>query len=393
MKNKEKIIVLNKFIPAPAYNGGAKRNLAWIKFLSKRYDIILIGFWDKKYKGEMISFLEKYNVKVYGCSFSRSMISLMINFLGSIFSKMPVTCKQYYNSIIEDTISKAIEDYDIKFVFCSELAMMQYCNNMQIPIYFDDHNIEHILLERSSKFSKFPINLFLKRESKLMKAFEYHAFEISKEITCVSNTDRMLIPDEYKNKVVVVNNTYDNNNTKQGNLFEKPTIVFVGSISWKPNKQGLKHFIKNIFPLILKKNNEVMLKIIGSNIDNYIKSYSNDNINFYENLDEEEKSNIISQSWICIVPVYFGSGTRIKIIEYWSHSKPVISTSIGAEGLILSDGTKIVDSDISFSEEICNLINDKEKIEEMGLENNKLFNLHYSEEAVYENSLYNTLFA
>ena len=54
MKKKE-IIILTKFIPAPAYSGGAKRNLSWIKFLSKYYKIHLIGFYDKQFGNKMIN--------------------------------------------------------------------------------------------------------------------------------------------------------------------------------------------------------------------------------------------------------------------------------------------------------------------------------------------------
>ena len=71
---KQEIILLMKFIPAPAYSGGAKRNLSWLKFLSKYYKVNLIGFFDKKYNNSKISDLKKYNINIYGFTFKRNII-------------------------------------------------------------------------------------------------------------------------------------------------------------------------------------------------------------------------------------------------------------------------------------------------------------------------------
>ena len=56
----EKAIVLTKFIPAPAFSGGAIRSRAWIRFLSKYYDIIVIGYWDKKFGNSRVEELRDY---------------------------------------------------------------------------------------------------------------------------------------------------------------------------------------------------------------------------------------------------------------------------------------------------------------------------------------------
>ena len=122
-----------------------------------------------------------------------------------------------------------------------------------------------------------------------------------------------------------------------------------------------------------------------------IKQITNPNIILHENASEIEKNKIIDESRICIVPVYFGSGTRIKILEYWSHYKPVISTTIGAEGLKESSGTYICDDDDQFANQIINLMNDKNRINKMGEENHKIFIENYCEEIVYEDTLYNAI--
>lgn len=384
---KKEIILLMKFIPAPAYSGGAKRNLSWLKFLSKHYKVNLIGFFDKKYNDTKISELKKYTINIYGFTFKRNIIK---NSLKSFVFNKSLINLQYYNKDIKKTLTNLLNNNNISFIMCEELAMMKYCMNVNVPVYFDDHNIEYILMNRTANYNSFPLNLFLKREAKLIQKEELKSFNRAEKIFVVSDTDKRQIDNTYNDKTIVVNNCYEIlKKTSQQNL--KKSIVFVGNVSWKPNLHGIKHFIQNIFPKALQKDNNITLHIIGSNIPNQIKNIISPNIKLHENASEKLKNQIIDESIICIVPVYFGSGTRIKILEYWSHYKPVISTTIGAEGLIKSTGTYICDDDDQFAGQIINLINDEDRIKKMGEENHKVFIENYCEEIVYGDTLYNTI--
>ena len=384
---KPEIILLMKFIPAPAYSGGAKRNLSWLKFLSKYYKVNLIGFFDKKYNDSKISDLKKYNINIYGFTFKRNIIK---NSLKSIIFHKSLINLQYYDKNIQKLLNNILKNNNISFIMCEELAMMNYCVKLNVPIYFDDHNIEYILMNRTANYNSFPLKLFLKREAKLIKKEELKSFNKAKKIFVVSDTDKRQINNKYNNKVIVVNNCYE--------ILTKPTlqdlpknIVFVGNVSWKPNLHGIKHFIQNIFPKVLQEENDAILHIIGSNIPKQIKQITNPNIILHENASEIEKNKIIDESRVCIVPVYFGSGTRIKILEYWSHYKPVISTTIGAEGLKKSSGTYICDDDDQFANRIIDLMNNENKIKKMGEENHKIFIKNYCEEIVYGDTLYNAI--
>lgn len=384
---KPEIILLMKFIPAPAYSGGAKRNLSWLKFLSKYYKVNLIGFFDKKYNDSKISDLKKYNINIYGFTFKRNIIK---NSLKSLMFHKSLINLQYYDKNIKTLLNNMLQNNNISFIMCEELAMMNYCMNFNVPIYFDDHNIEYILMNRTANYNSLPLKLFLKREAKLIKKEELKSFKKAKKIFVVSDTDKQQINNKYNNKAIVVNNCYE--------ILKKPTlqdlqknIVFVGNVSWKPNLHGIKHFIRNIFPKVLQKENDITLHIIGSNIPKQIKQITSSNIVIHENASEREKNKIIDESRICIVPVYFGSGTRIKILEYWAHYRPVISTTIGAEGLKESSGTYICDDDDQFANQIIDLMNDKNRINKMGEENHKIFIENYCEETVYGDTLYNAI--
>lgn len=393
---KKKILFITKFIPEPAYGGGLKRNFSWIKFLSKYYKVDVIGYWNKDFGNTKIKELKKYTDNIYGYPFIRTNKTLTKNILESFICREPIINLQYYNRELANKINELCKNNQYDFVFFAEIATIQYkkyINN--IPFYFDDHNVEYELIKRTSEYEKFPMNVMLKRESSLMKYAEFQALTESKNNFFVSKRDLKTFSysKKIKKKSFVVNNTYANMKNDLAKYSNIPTLIFVGSLSWKPNKHGLLHFIKNIYKKLYLDNPSIRFNIVGSAINNDIKKYDGKmNIKIYENAEEELKNQLIDESWLCIVPVYFGSGTRIKILEYWSHGKTVISTKLGAEGLPNAKGTIIVDEDEEIIDSIQKLLSNTTNLKKLGEYNYQIFKEKYEEEIVYGDTLYSTIF-
>lgn len=123
---KKKILFITKFIPAPAYGGGLKRNFAWIKFLSKYYKVDVIGYWNKDFGNSKIKELKKYTNNIYGYPFVRTKKTLIKNTLDSFISKEPIINLQYYNKEIANKINQLCTDNQYDFVFFAEIATVQY---------------------------------------------------------------------------------------------------------------------------------------------------------------------------------------------------------------------------------------------------------------------------
>jgi len=395
----EKVIVLTKFIPAPAYSGGAIRNRAWIRFLCKYYNIILIGFWDKKFGNTRAYELKEYVENIIGFDFSRTKMMLIKTSLKAFTKKQAIVLQQYYSEELQKALDTVIEHHDISFIFCEELSTMQYTKKIHdIPIVFDDHNIEYELQERSARNSSFLLRMLMRREAYYVKQFELFAWKHSNQCYFVSDRDCQIAKENSANAIFdIVENTFSSDGILCRNSiewFDKPTCVFIGNMSWKPNYNGLIHFFEKIYPRVKESIYDVEMILLGSSVPDDLRiSAMNSGARIIENVEEEAKKEIVSKCWLALVPVYFGSGTRIKILEYWAHSKAVLSTCIGAEGLRRCEGTIIKDKDDDFANEIIELLNDKNKLEKLGRLNKEIFNKYYEEKTVYADSLYNSLSA
>ena len=385
-----KILYLTKFLPYPAYGGGLKRNLAWINFFQKNCEIDVMGFWNNKINNE--TYLEKNkNINIYSQNFKKNIFK---TFLITLYKGGSIINNQYYSKKFKYTLKKLLKSNHYDYVFISEIAMAQYTKYIKnIPILFDNHNVEYELIERSSKFASFPINIFLYLESKKMKKQEINILSKSYMNFFVSERDLKFFEQNIQNKSIVVNNSFDDRYNNNNLLDKTPTIIFVGNLSWKPNKQGLLHFINKVYLKIYENNKNIQFNIIGSCLPKEIAVFDNKfNIHIYENASENMKDKLIDKAWIAVVPIYFGSGTRIKILEYWSHGKCVVSTKIGAEGLIQSQGTFINDENDKLIKIINELFKSKNNLSKYGLFNYTKFKEYYCEEVIYGDTLYKSIF-
>ena len=390
---KKKILYVTKFIPAPAYGGGLKRNVAWLKFLTKYYDIDIVGFWSKQYGASKIDELSNLNLNIIGFDFHDTKTNSLISMGKSIFNKQPITNNRYFSLEMKKSIEYLCTTNDYEFVFFSEVATVQYrkyINN--IPYLFDDHNVEFELISRTSEYSKFPVDFALKRDAKLMKLTETSALEGSHQNFFVSERDCKCFSKSIQKKSTVINNTYEDKMNNKASLSVNPTITFVGSVGWKPNRQGLEYFINNIYSQVKLRVDNIEFNLIGSNMSDDIKKMCEEyDIKIFENAEEQLKDDILDSTWLTVSPVYFGSGTRIKILEYWSHGKVVVSTKIGAEGLIKSKGTFVLDDNNKTINLIVDLLKDKKNINDLGKSNYTTFKSHYDERVVFDESLINII--
>jgi glycosyltransferase involved in cell wall biosynthesis len=115
------------------------------------------------------------------------------------------------------------------------------------------------------------------------------------------------------------------------------TVLFVGNLSFPPNVHGLKEFVSTAWPLIKQKHPDAKLKVVGlrpsqSLFDELLQKQ----IEVFANVVSVEP--FYAECNIVICPILFGSGTRIKILEAMAYGRPVVSTTIGAEGLGVISG-------------------------------------------------------
>ena len=189
-------------------------------------------------------------------------------------------------------------------------------------IIYISHSIESEIRKKYSNFVIFYLTKFLER-----LVFKYSTIS-----TSVSNIEKYKIKNLYNHDPKLYPNaiTLKNKITKQ--ILKEDYIIYSGSYLYKPNKDAVDYLIKNIMPNLLKRFPNLKLVLTGGGFDKKITWVINMGI-----VKKKDLHNLIHFSKCMCVPLKFGSGTRIKIIEAMALGTIVISTKKGIEGIDLNN--------------------------------------------------------
>ena len=136
-------------------------------------------------------------------------------------------------------------------------------------------------------------------------------------------------------------------------------ILFMGSLDFYPNIDGLLHFCETTLPKVWARDPQITLTIAGRHPPERIRSLAADpRIRVIPNPDD--MTEIARQAALTIVPLRMGSGTRLKILHSLALGRPVVATSKGSEGLTVTDGQDILirDEPDAFADAILQVLDD-----------------------------------
>jgi glycosyltransferase involved in cell wall biosynthesis len=135
-------------------------------------------------------------------------------------------------------------------------------------------------------------------------------------------------------------------------------FVFVGSMDWLANVDGVLYFVREILPLIRRRRPGATLAVVGRKPSPEIQKLAADDAGVTVTGTVPDVRPYLWESRVSIVPLRIGGGTRLKIYEAMAARSPLVSTSIGAEGLEYTDGEniRIADSAAEFAEQCLDLI-------------------------------------
>jgi glycosyltransferase involved in cell wall biosynthesis len=204
-----------------------------------------------------------------------------------------------------------------------------------------------------------------------MRAFEAKACPLFDSVIAVSREDREQMQQEYR-----LDNVFDVP-TGVDTAYFRPSgktatrrhhLVFTGSMDWLPNEDGIRYFTDQIMPRIKQSVPDVTLTVVGRDPYPSLVELSKRDPSVTVTGRVDDVRPYMEEAAVYIVPLRIGGGTRLKIYEAMAMEKPVVSTTIGAEGLPVTDGAEIVlaDTPDSFAAAVVRLLQQENLSAEIG---------------------------
>jgi len=224
-------------------------------------------------------------------------------------------------------------------------------------LHFLRESREYLLTKNKDKLKS--SEKWKKAELSLMKKSDVVYYFSTAEIEIIKKLDPKI------NCKVIPLNVFPKVNLKTWDNTRK-NLVFVGGFGHVPNIDSIFWFVNNVMPLILESNPEIILYVIGSNVTDEIQKLNGNNIKILGFVDDSTLDDYYNKCRICIAPLRFGAGVKGKVLEAMFKQIPVITTTIGAEGIPDAEDCMIIEDEPNkFAEKLINMYNDDEILEKL----------------------------
>ncbi len=348
----------------PTTKGGQIRTLETLKQLHRRHEVHFAALSDPQ-QPEGPARSGEYCSKVYAVPHQappRSSPAFYAQALAGFVSSVPVAVSRYRSPALRALLGQLIRTERFDAIVCDFLAAAPNLPSLKDAVLFQ-HNVETTIWERHARNAPSALHrLLYRRQARRMFLYEQQACREARQVIAVSQADS-----ERMRTLFGIHHVADVPTGVDVNYFEPPAqpnsttdLVFLGSMDWSPNVDGMLFFAEQVWPRITAQLPDCRLSIVGRTPPRSILSLAERDPRIQVTGTVPDVRPYLWGGKASIVPLRIGGGTRIKIYEAMAAGLPVVSTTVGAEGLPLVHGETILlaDAPQPFAEQCVRLLKD-----------------------------------
>ena len=359
-----RILLLLPYSPIPPTFGGALRNYHLLKHLARHHDVTVLTYGTPEVADSIAAefALRRGRVRAVPKQWMRGrwrLGQLYAVSTGHSFFHLIIGRSRRMQEAIDEVLSE--EAFDI--VQTEFTPMGCFSLSTDAVKILDAHNVEHDNHRRMSEHAKsLTRRLYYRREARRLIGEETEACCRHDAVFVTSAQDQSLFdalaPDVPK---FIVPNGVDTDYFAPAPPASEPaSLVFTGMMAYLPNHDGMLYFLDEIFPLVRREVPAARVYIVGSRPPAELLRRASDSVVITGYVEDVRP--FVARASVYVVPLRMGSGTRLKILEALAMKRPVVTTSIGCEGLAVSHGESalVADEPLAFARQVIDLLHDDE---------------------------------
>lgn len=372
------LLLCNKSPYPPSEGGPMAMNSIVTGLLEAGHKVKIMALNSNKYHVDLKSIPQQYRDKTR-IEFVDVDLSLSIKeAFKNLFSDESYHVKRFISQQFKDRLAEVLDKEKFDIVQLEMIYMAPYIETIRehsnAVIVLRAHNVEHQIWSRIAKKTVFfAKRWYINHLVRTLKKFEMEVINKVDGIAAITPDDALFF--RRVTSTPVIDLPFGIDISKFDPSFEvgdTPTFYHIGSMDWMPNQEGIKWLLNNVWGEVLKRQPEAKLYLAGRNMPKWLRNTKKKNVFVVGEVTDAHE--FVNQNNIAIVPLFSGSGMRIKIIESMALGKAVITTTVGAEGIQYSefDDIIIADNTPKMIENICRLYKHPEEAEAIGLNARRL---------------------
>ena len=381
-----KILLLCNKSPYPAFEGGPMAmNSIVTGLLNAGHQVKIMAVNSKKFNVTPEDIPEDYKQKTGIELIDVDLRVRPFQAFKNLFTNKSYHVERFISKDFNNRLIEVLKEDIYDVVQLETLFMAPYIDTIRkytkARIVLRAHNVEHLIWERIAKGTRFFLKrAYIKHLARTLKNYELSVISKVDGIAAITRKDAAFFrkycaastidipygvyPDEFKPSYAV-----------EG----KPSFYHIGSMNWMPNVEGIRWFIENCMNAVTAKVPDFVFHLAGRHMPEWLKTMENEHVDVVGEVPDAKA--FVADHNVAIVPLLSGSGIRIKIIESMALGKTVITTMVGAEGILYTENVNIIiaDNKAQIAEAIRRINENPAMAEEIGKAARKLV------EDVYDN--------
>jgi glycosyltransferase involved in cell wall biosynthesis len=402
------ILFLTQVLPYPIDAGPKVRGYYNLRYLAEKHRVTLLSFVRSTDTQEALSHLESLCTHIETVPMIRSNLRDGLALLKSFFSGKPFFITRDEVREMDSTIQKLVKQNRFDAVHADQLWMAPYAlkakkeaikNGYHPQIFLDQHNAVYLVPKRMADATSNRVKkTWLYHEARLMAKFETETCRQFDHVVWVTHEDLRAINSlenvidhrkpastglmaQYESNIVIPI-CVDALDIKPVECVSKSkNILFVGGMHWPPNADGVTWFVNEVFPLISSRNPLPRFIVVGRQPPQALQDMERVlSTGYVENPDS-----FWSNARVFVVPVRAGGGMRVKILDAWARGIPIVSTTIGAEGIIYQPGKDIwiADTALDFANAVQNILTEDSLAQSLSFKGRQTLENYYDWRKIY----------
>ena len=386
-----KILQLCKKFPYPLKDG---ESIA-VTYLSKAlhelgHEVTLLSMNTTKHRADISNLPPDYNhyQNIY-CTDLDNTLNIKDAFL-NLFSTESYhvsrfICEKFESKLVELLSEQSFDVIQLETLYLAPYipVIKQYSDAL---VSMRAHNVEYEIWERITSNTTFwPKRWYLRHLTQKLRKYELDHLNDYDYLVAVSERDLRKFKElGYKNGAMASPIGLDVGKyiTIPSKKVESKKIGFIGALDWMPSREGLNWFIEEVWPSIYKEDSSIEFHVAGRNTPPDIQAIDLPNIFIHGEVPDAIQ--FMNDNAIMVVPLFSGSGMRVKILEGMALGKTIVTTTLGKEGIEVEKGSELIVADdaSSFSKEILALVKDESRLSDIGKQAKAFIKAKYDHKSI-----------
>jgi glycosyltransferase involved in cell wall biosynthesis len=373
------ILFLTQILPYPPTSGPKVKTWHVLRYLSQRGHKITLASFVRPEERLYIDAVKEVCATVHAVPIRRSRVSDVGYFLRSLLSQRPFLVERDDLAEMRSVVQQVVKSEGVDVIHADQLTMTQFgfpldLNGGKKPaLIFDAHNAVWTITQRMKENAPFYLKPPLWLETERIKQYEGMIVSEFEATLAVTEPDRIALLDaahshggNNSGQVAPISVIPIAVDTDQIQPVERDKASFnmltMGTLYYPPNADGIRWFLQQVFPLVRNEMPNATITIMGKNPPkDFMRLAEDPESGVIVTGFVDELAPYFASSALMVIPVRAGGGMRVRILEAFARGMPVVTTTVGLEGIDAQPGRDVLvaDSPSSFAEAVLQLMQDK----------------------------------